>query len=189
MNIQSSEIDLPSEGEINKYSKNAQNIIKIEYQNNDNSNSIIFNRQGDIPFNKYFNNISINHYSNQNINNENLNNKENSFSIHSSSPAAPPLSIPNNNNPEIKVQKEEIEIKKPSLSLENHNLQISKEKNIKIQDSNNTQPIIINVKSEEKINNCKNILFLILFYILSITNNIIFYLLVSIIDKLRKADN
>ena len=29
MNIQSSEIDLPSEGEINKYSKNAQNIIKI----------------------------------------------------------------------------------------------------------------------------------------------------------------
>ncbi len=43
-------------------------------------------------------------------------------------------------------------------------------------------------KTEENMNKCKKFSILIVLYISSITNNIIFYLLVSIIDKLRNID-
>ena len=193
MNSQKSEVDLPYEEEINNYYKNHQNIIKSEFQNNnDNSNTIILNKQGDIPFNKSFKNNSINNYLNKNIKNENINNKENSFSKSSSVSAAPSLNPPKGSNPKNGIQQKEIEIKKPSLYLENNNIKVSEENFLKNNNSNKTQPIIIKMRTEEKteenMNKCKKISILIVLYISSITNNIIFYLLVSIIDKLRNID-
>ena len=78
-NLQNSEYELPSEGELYNY-KNNQNIDKQIFQNNDdNSNTNILNQQGAIPLNKFFQKPIINNYSNQNKNNDNISNKENSI--------------------------------------------------------------------------------------------------------------
>ena len=59
-NLQNSENELPSEGELYNY-KNNQNINNKIFQNNDdNSNTNILNQQGAIPLNKYFQKPKIN---------------------------------------------------------------------------------------------------------------------------------
>ena len=207
------EPDLPSEGEIYRYNAKKQNNNKpyLQNTNNDNSNTYILNQKGDIPFNKFFIKKEINNNSNQNIKNENMNNKESSLSeIKSLDSAAPPFvnkkkeininsiffdkiekkenigNIGNKDNKENKENKENIENKKckdSKLNLEpNKN---DDDNSLKIQNTAKNGLNIINVKSYEKKNKCKDISILVLFYLSSITNNVLFYILQSIIDRLR----
>ena len=191
------EPDLPSEGEIYNYNNNIKPYLGNN--NNDNSNTNILNKQGDIPFNKYLikkeKEINDNNNnSNQNKKNENMNNKENSLSeIKSLESAAPTLG---KKQKEISVGSifidkiKKIENKEIKENKENKDNKLKFVNNKKDDDDNsiknqNTGINIINVKSSEKKNKCKDISILILFYLSSITNNVLFYILQSLIDRLR----
>lgn len=186
------EPDLPSEGEIYGYNKN-NNINNNQNfkNNNDNSNANILNQQGNIPLNKYFNKPDIKIYSSRGKRNENKNeslyNKENkSISNFKASESAAPAFVPKGNNNNNIIDKNE----KNENTNKNFEYKISEVKSLKSQLSSHTQhnqpqPIIINVKSNEKHIKCKDISFLVLFYLSSITNNIILYFFQSIIEKIR----
>ena len=184
-NPPSSELDLPSEGEIYGYYNNNPNINKPVFQSNDdNSNTNILNQQGDIPLNKYFQKPIINNSSNQNIKNNNVINKENSISDNiSKDSAAPPLEVKEIKIATSKDNIENNENRRYKFNIENKN--INEIKNLKSQQSINTQPNIINIKTKKEVNKFKEYSYLILFYLSSIINNVLLYFIISIIDRIR----
>ena len=168
-----SEPDLPNESEIYNHYKNNQNINKsILNINEDNSNSNILNQNGVIPLNKYF---VINNNLNVNKKNENLKSKENSIQESS----AAPILDKNGNNNSILSEKNENKVNE----INSDNNKTINVKPMEKQPSNN-EPTIINIKSTKKPNKCIKILNLILFYLSSITNNVILYFLKSIIGRI-----
>ena len=183
-NLQNSEYELPSEGELYNY-KNNQNIDKQIFQNNDdNSNTNILNQQGAIPLNKFFQKPIINNYSNQNKNNDNISNKENSIqNLNSAAPVIEAIENKSSNSTQKKENNENNENKKFKLNIGNNI--INDVKSLKSQISSNTQPNIINIKSKEKVNKCKEYSYLVLLYLSSITNNVLLYCIKSIINRIR----
>ena len=62
---------------------------------------------------------------------------------------------------------------------------INEVKSLKSQIPSNTQPNIINTKSKENVNKCKEYSYLVLLYLSSITNNVLLYCIKSIINRIR----
>ena len=175
--IPNSDHSLPNESEIYNYNNN-QNINNPNLKNNDDNSDVnIINKNGVIPLNKYFEKININKYSNENEKNQEIHLKEKSIQDDKSSISAAPILKDNNNS--ISIEKIEKKNNEPIFD----NNKIIDIKSIKSQQSSNTQPITIYVKPK-KTSKCVSILYLIIFYLSSITNNVILYFFKSIIERL-----
>ena len=194
--------ELPSKEEVLGIHKENNNALynQVLQSNEDDSNIHINNPQVKIPFNNYYKRNPI--YRNQNNKNNDINN-ENSLSIIRSSISAAPINDKQskisksmninynynyNQNEQLNLNKNNKAIPGIKLKIMNDNAErYDKQDNI---NSFKTDPSIaiiqkVNDGNEVKENKFKKIVYLILLYLSSITNNVILYFIVSIVGKIR----
>jgi len=172
---------------------------QVLQNNEDDSNIHINNPQAKIPFNNYYQRNPK--YRNQNNKNNDINN-ENSLSIIRSSISAAPIDDKQskisksmninynyNQNEQLNLNENNKAIPGIKLKIINDNVErYDKQDNI---NSFKTDPSIVIIKkindeNEGKENKFKKIFYLILFYLSSITNNVILHFIVSIVEKIRR---
>lgn len=194
--------DLPTKEEVYGIHKESNNALYNQaLQNNDEDSNIhINNPQGKIPLNNYYQRKEFNR--NQNKKNNDINNK-NSLSIIRSSISAAPIddkkskisksmninySINNNQNEQLNLNENNKSIQGNILKNMNDNVErYDKQDNINSSKTNQCVEIIkrVNEENDLKENKFKKIFYLILFYLSSVTNNVILHFIVSIIEKIR----
>jgi len=179
--------------------------IHKENNNDEDSNIHFNNQQGKIPFNNYYQRNILN--KNQNQNNNNIQN-ENSLSIIRLSISAVPIgdkqskisksmninynfnyNYNNNQNDQPNLNEDNNVIPGNNLANKNDNVEENDDKQDNIY-SSKTNPSTIKIKKvnyeyEEKENKFIKICYLILFYLSSITNNVILHFIISIVEKIR----
>ena len=193
--------DLPSKEEVYGIHKESNNVLynQVLQNNDDDSNIHINNPQGKIPLNYYYQRNTFNR--NQNKKNNDINN-ENSLSIIRSSISAAPIddrqskiSKSMNINYNINYnQNEQLNINENNKSIhgitpKNMNDNVEKYDKPDNNSSKTNQCVVIvkkvNEENEIKENKFKTIFYLILFYLSSVTNNVILHFIVSIVEKIR----
>ena len=194
--------DLPSKEEVYGIHKESNNVLynQVLQNNDDDSNIHINNPQGKMPLNNYYQRNTFNR--NQNKKNNDINN-ENSLSIIRSSISAAPIddkqskiSKSMNINYNINYnQNEQLNLNENNKSIHGiilQNMNDNDEKYDKpdnINSSKTNQCVVIvkkvNEENEIKENKFKEIFYLILFYLSSVTNNVILHFIVSIVEKIR----
>ena len=194
--------DLPSKEEVYGIHKESNNVLynQVLQSNDDDSNIHINNQQGKIPFNNYYQRNTFNQ--NKNKKNNDIN-SENSLSIIRSSFSAAPINDKQsknsksmnlnynynyNQNEQLNLNENNNVIPGIKLKIMNDNFErIDNQGNIHSSKTNPSVVIIKEVNEENgvKENKFKKIFYLILFYLSSVTNNVILHFIVSIVEKIR----
>ena len=192
--------ELPGKEEVLEIRKENNNVLynQVLQNNEDDSNIHINNSQARIPFNNYYQRNTFN--KNQNKKNNDINN-ENSLSIIRSSFSAAPIddkqskisksmNINYNYNQNEQLNLNENNNNIPGIKLQIMNDNIERNDKMGNINSSKTNPSVVIIKkvneeNEVKENKFKKIFYLILFYLSSVTNNVILHFIVSIVEKIR----